>query len=155
MTVIARVINSVPQRSADDTWTKIVSLLAPAHDSAAHRELISIAGIAGSLIARESMTEPIIVFGSGPRVRVRCLYNENALTGDGATETALPTDPTAGDWKMSLPCPKEDLTWISNALAKKSSRITAREMGTSVDDEASEASTRSPITINKEAFLNL
>jgi hypothetical protein len=155
MTVIARVINSVPQRSADDTWTKIVSLLAPAHDSASHRELISIAGIAGSLIARESMTEPIIVFGSGPRVRIRCLYNEDALAGDGASEAALPTNPTAGDWNMSLPCPKEDLTWISNALAKKSSRITAREMGIAVDDETGESSTKSAVTINKEAFLNL
>jgi hypothetical protein len=155
MTVIARIISSVPQRLADDTWTKIVSLLTPDQDLASYRELISIAGIAGSLIARESMTEPIVVFGSGPRVRIRCLYNEDALTGDGASESALPTNPTAGDWNMSLPCPKEDLTWISKALAKKSSRITAREMGTAVDDEAGESSTKSAVIINKEAFLNL
>lgn len=155
MTVIARIINSVPQRSADDTWTKIVFLMAPDQDSASHRELVSIAGIAASLITRESMIEPIVVFGSGPRVRIRCLYNEDALEGDGASEGALPTNPTAGDWNMSLPCPKEDLTWISCALAKKSSRITAREMGTAVEDEDGGSSTKSAVTINKEAFLNL
>jgi hypothetical protein len=155
MTVIARIIRSVPQRSADDTWTKIVSLLAPDQASESYRELISIAGVAGSLIARESMTEPIVVFGSGPRVRIRCLYNEDALTGDGASEGALPTNSTTGDWNMSLPCPKEDLTWITNALARKSSRITAREMGTAVDDEVGESSARSAVIIDKEAFLNL
>lgn len=155
MTVIARVIKSVPHRSADDTWTKIVSLLARDQNSAAYRELLSIAGIAGSLIARESMTEPLVVFGSGPRVRIRCLYNEDAISGDGASEGALPTNPTAGDWNMSLPCPKEDLTWVSKALVKKSSRITAREMGTAVDDEVRESSAQSVITIDKEAFLNL
>lgn len=155
MTVIARIICSVPRRSADDTWMKIVSLLAPDQDSESHRELISIAGIAGSLIARESMTEPIVVLGSGPRVRIRCLYNEDALTGDGASEGALPTNSTTGDWKMSLPCPNEDLTWIPNALARKSTRITAREIGTAVDDEVAESSARSAVTINKEVFLNL
>jgi hypothetical protein len=155
MTVIARIIRSVPQRSADDTWTKIVSLLAPDQNSESYSELISIAGVVGSLIARESMIEPIVVFGSGPRVRIRCLYNEDALTGDGASEGALPTNPTTGDWNMSLPCPKEDLTWIANALARKSSRVTAREMGTAVDDEVGESSAMSAVTINKEAFLNL
>jgi hypothetical protein len=155
MTVFARIISSVPQRSADDTWAKIVSLLAPDQDSESHSELTSIAGIAGSLIARESMTEPIVVFGSGPRVRIRCLYNEDALTGDGASEGVLPTNPTTGDWSISLPCPKEDLTWITNALARKSSRITAREMGTAVDDDVEESSAKSAVTINKEAFLNL
>jgi hypothetical protein len=154
MTVIARIISSVPRRSADDTWTKIVSLLAPDQDSESHRELTSIAGVAGSLIARESMTESIVVFGSGPRVRIRCLYNEDALTGDGASEGALPMNPTTGDWNMSLPCPKEDLIWISNALARKSSRITAREMGTAVD-EVGESSARSAVIIDKEGFLNL
>ncbi len=155
MTVIARIIRSVPQRSADDTWTKVVCLLAPDQDSESYRELISIAGVAGSLIARESMTEPIVVFGSGPRVRIRCLYNEDALTGDGESEGALPTNPTTGDWNLSLPCPKEDLTWITNALVRKSSRVTAREMGTAVDDEVGEPSVMSAVTINKEAFLNL
>jgi hypothetical protein len=155
MTVIARMISSVPRRSADDTWTKIVSLLAPDQDSESHRELISIAGIAGSLIARESMTEPIVVLGSGPRVRIRCMYNEDAITGDDASEGALPTNPTTGEWKMSLPCSKEDLPWITNALARKSSRITAREMGTDVNDEVGESSSRGAVTIDTEAFLNL
>ncbi len=155
MTVISRTIASVPQRSADETWTKIIALLAPEQNSDSRRELASIAGIAASLIARESMTEQIVVFGSGPRVRIRCLYNEDAVIGDDASENALPSDPTSGDWKMSLPCSKDDLTWISNALAKKSSRITAREFGATVDENSGQSTATQAVTINKEAFLNL
>ena len=65
-------------------------------------------------------------------------YDEDAITGDNASETKLATSPTNGDWSMSLPCPEEDLTWVQAALAKRSKRVTARKLGEKLDTDADE-----------------
>ena len=41
---------------------------------------------------------------------------------------------------MSLPCPAEDLSWVSNALKGKSKRVTARDMETVLDSDEEESS---------------
>lgn len=135
MSVIARRFVSVPERTAIATWKAISALLAadPASDPA--RELASVAGIASSLITREAMTSPVIVYGSSPRVRIYCLYNDDAIEGDDANEAPLSFDATDGDWKMSLPCPADDLTWVQNSLKGKTARISARDMTTVLEDE--------------------
>ena len=156
MTVLARRFISIPERTASVTWTAIVSLLAPDEDSAAAAELRSISGIASSLISREAMTAPIVVWGAGPRVRVYCLYNEDAVEGDDANEAALSFNPTDGDWNMSLPCPAEDLAWVKNALIAKSKRISARDMETTLDGDGGEESSRTSTAetaIDLEAFF--
>jgi len=156
MTVVARTFSSIPKRSAVDTWSAIVKLLAPKASSAARKELESIAGIASSLITREAMTAPIVVHGCGPRVRIYCLYNEDAITEDSANEMELAFDATDGDWIMSLPCPPEDLSWVSNSLAKKSKRITARDQAEPYDSEdsaTSQTQSSKAVSLNMEAFL--
>jgi hypothetical protein len=135
MTVVARKFISVPERTATATWKAISDLLAPDSGSHAAGELASISGIASSLITRESMTSPIIIYGSGPRIRIYCLYNDDATEGDDANESPLAFNATAGDWKMSLPCPEDDLSWVRTALSAKSSRISVRDMKTSVGDD--------------------
>lgn len=156
MTVLARRFISIPERTASVTWNAIVSLLAPDEDSAAAAELRSISGIASSLISREAMTAPIVVWGAGPRMRVYCLYNEDAVEGDDANEAALSLNPTDGDWNMSLPCPAEDLAWVKNALRAKSKRISARDMETTLDGDGGEESSRTSTAetaIDLEAFF--
>lgn len=154
MTVIARRIISVPERTATKTWEVISRLLAPDPASPGARELASIAGISSSLITREAMTAPIVLYGSGPRVRIYCLYNEAAVEGDEARESSLPFDATAGDWALSLPCPEEDLSWVQSALAAKTKRISARDMDSSVDDDAnSEKAEVSRVEMDLEAFF--
>lgn len=155
MTVIARRFTSIPERTASATWGAITQLLAPNSKSEAAVELASVAGIAASLISREAMTAPIVVCGSGPRVRTYCLYNEDAVGGDDVNENALSFNPTEGDWKMSLPCPNEDLSWVQGALKAKSNRITARDMNTAFDSEeetCSEANATETI-VDLEAFF--
>jgi hypothetical protein len=155
MTIVARRFVSIPERSASATWDAISQLLAPESDSAAAAELRSVAGVAASLISREAMTSPIVVWGAGPRVRIYCLYNDDAVEGDDANETALPFDTTDGEWYMSLPCPAEDLSWVKNALKSKSKRITARDMETALDSDEEESS-RSGATetiVDLEAFF--
>jgi hypothetical protein len=155
MTVVARRFVSIPTRTASATWAAISRLLAPREKSAASTELASIAGIASSLISREAMTAAIVLYGTGPRVRVYCLYNDDAIDGEDADEMALSFDPTAGDWQMSLPCPSEDLSWVQDALKAKSRRITARDMDTAFDNEEHEASKNNAVetVVDLEAFF--
>ena len=153
MTVLARTVRATPFRPADEAWDVIVGLLAP-NVGAARDELMKVAGVATSLIASGApKNDKIVVWGGGPRVRIDCIYDEDAITGDDASEMKLARSPTDGDWSMSLPCPEEDLTWVQGALAKKSTRITARKLGEKLDTDADESMSDSAATIDKEAFL--
>ncbi len=155
MTIVARKIIATPARSTTKTWEVILDLIAPESNDLAREELLAISGIACSLIADEAMkTAPIVVYGSGPRLRIYGLFDEDAITGDNAREDALSFNTTEGDWHMSLPCQAADLTWVQAALKKLSNRITARDMATDVDIEKDEGShTAKAAEIDKEAFL--
>lgn len=91
---------------------------------------------------------------STARGRVYCLYNEDAITGEDTNEAPLTFCPTEGDWRMSLPCPADDLDWVQTALKERSAHVVAREVGTDVDKEESDKSTTAKgAVINREAFL--
>lgn len=154
MTVLARKVNSVPARLASETWARIVELVAPTNGSA-RTELLSVIGVAASLITRESLRDsPFVVWGDGPRVRVYCLYGDDAIEGTKANESALPDSPTAADtWAASLPCPADDIGWVRAQLARHSARITARDAKEAVDADPADESAESSATINKAAFL--
>jgi hypothetical protein len=153
MSVIARRFASIPERTAMATWKAISALLASDSTLGPARELASVAGIASSLITREAMTSPVVVYGSGPRVRIYCLYNDDAIEGDDANEAPLSFDATAGDWKMSLPCPADDLAWVQNSLRAKSTRIFARDMTAPVEDDESGERKFSGDSVDLEAFF--
>ncbi len=154
MTVIARRFRSIPERSALDTWSAITAALAPTGSSPGRKELEEVAGIASSLITRESMKDSaIVVYGSGPRVRIYCLYGEDAITGDDAAEQSLPEGVMVGDWHMSLPCPADDLEWVQSALKKKGVRISARDLSSDVAEESEPRGKSAGLRVNKEAFF--
>jgi len=118
MSTMARRIKATPERAALDAWRVIAHILSPA-DSPARRELISIEGIAASIIASESPKDaPIVVRGKGPRVRIYCLYDDDAIYGDDVNESELAEYPTEGDWIMSLPADADDVAWVQDALTK-------------------------------------
>jgi hypothetical protein len=155
MTVVARSIKATPARAAIDAWRVIVDLLA-FKESASRADLFGVEGVASSLIASRAMEHsPIVVYGSGPRVRIYCLYDEEAIVGEDANEQTLASNPTEGDWSMSLPCPTEDLKWVAEALAKRSKRITARDLIDAVTDSSTgEGETKSSAAIiDPEAFF--
>ena len=130
MTVIARKIRATPERAASDAWQLIVDLIAP-KDAA------------------------MVVRGKGPRVRLYCLYDDEAISGDDANEAALAECPTEGEWVMSLPADADDVAWVKDALAKKSTRVTVREKSEAFDDgeEKSSKASTTEAAINMEAFL--
>ncbi len=155
MSAVARRIRATPARAASDAWQVIVDLIAP-KDGDARRELLSIAGIASAIISTESpKASPMVVRGKGPRVRMYCLYDEDAVTGDDANEAALAECPTAGDWVMSLPADADDVPWVKDALAKKSTRVKVREKSEPFDDgeEQPGKAATADAAINMEAFL--
>ena len=154
MTVVSRRVLATPARSASAAWDVIVKLVT-ALDGPARQALQRIEGIASCIIAEEAIkTDPCVIFGSGPRLRIYCLYNEDAIVGEDANEAPLTFTPTEGDWQMSLPCLADDLEWVRKALKERSTHVTAREVGTPVDEEPSDASMSSTgAVIDREAFL--
>lgn len=140
--VVARCFASVPARSSDATWTAIVDMLTRGQTGADRDELLAVSGTAAALITDQApITAAIIVTCEGPRTRIRCVYDEDAVTSSGINESSLGFDPLAGEWAVSLPCPAEDLSWVQSSLARYSSRVTARDLADSglAKDEATTA----------------
>lgn len=156
MTVIARKVTAIPARLATEAWEKVIDLVAPSN-AAARAELSGVAGVASSLVTDEAMkAAPIIVTGNGPRLRIYCLYGDDAVEGTKTNESSIPGSPVeSGDWQMSLPCPTDDLEWVRASLKKRSSRIVARDLAeTNLPEEANEESVATKAaTINLESFL--
>lgn len=154
-TIASRTFRSSPHRDAVETWTAIVDLLTQGKLGDARRELLAVVGIASSIITDQAPKEaPIVVTCDGPRTRIYCLYDEDALDGSAAHEASLGFDPLDGEWKVSLPCQKDDLSWVQNALKKHSSRITARDLETGIaSDDDAVSSNAQPLTLDEKGFI--
>lgn len=151
MSVIARQIRATPVRTATESWQVIAQLVCQG-DEAARTAFIAVAGIASSLIASESFKEqPLVVAGSGPRLRVYCLYGEEAIVGDDSNEDPLSWQPTASAWTAFLPCHKDDIAWVDRGLRSKTARFRAYDVAQGIAEE--ETSTRRVrLTIDAERF---
>lgn len=157
MSTIRRDFKASPQRTGSETWRAICNLIAP-KEGASRRELLSVEGIAGQLIASESIKDyPIIVVGTGPRLRIYCLYDDDALEEDNANESTLAANPTEKEtWKVSIPALSEDVNWSGTELKEFSSRITVREMAEDFDtDKTASKSESSSLELDTSTFLKL
>ena len=154
-TVASRTFRSTPQRDALMTWTSIVELLTQGKAGAARTELLAVAGIAASVIADQAPRgAAIVVTCDGPRTRIYCIYDDDAIDGSNANEDSLGFDPLKGDWCVSLPCLLEDLTWVQGALKQHSSRITARDRDAAVStEESSNATKAQALVLDPKGFL--
>ncbi len=142
--IIVRKVASTPVRTASQTWEMIVALLVPDGKSPVRAELMAASGVGASVIASEATgNDAIVVYGDGPRIRIYCVFGDDAIAGEGVNEDPLVSIPTAGKWEMSLPCLAEDLDWTQKKLKNCSSRITARTVGSDVPDQTKNSSTKS------------
>ena len=156
MSTVRRTIRSIPYRDSVATWRFIMALLTQSKNTSAATELEAVAGVAASVIGDGAMRQaPIVVTCDGPRTRLYCTYDEDALDESEASEDALGFDPLKGDWAVSLPCQAEDLEWVQRALAGASKRITARNAadGFEVAESALATTTDSALTLNLESLL--
>lgn len=153
-TVVARKFRSTPYRSAPDTWKSMIDLLTQGRAGDARTELLAVSGVASSVIADQAVKDaPVVVTCDGPRTRIYCIYDEEALDGSDASENSLGFDALAGDWRVSLPCSEEDLSWVQNALKAHSSRITARTVDEAVPAK-NESARSEALTLNPKGFLD-
>lgn len=158
MTTIARrTFASTPQRSALDTWHAIVELLTKGRHGPTRSELLAVEGIAASVITDQAPRDAaIIVTCDGPRTRIYCLYDEDAIDGADANEDALGYDPLAGNWRVSLPCLTDDLGWTDKALQAKTSRIVVRDSAENITpvDEFTGGNSNA-LVLDPKGFLGL
>jgi hypothetical protein len=154
-TVVSRTFASTPKRDAASTWAAIVELLTQGKNSAARNELVAVSGIAASTIADQAPKDhPIVVTCDGPRTRIYCIYDDDAIDGSDANEDPLGFDPLDGDWRISLPCTKDDRAWEQGALKKHSTRITAHGPDDEVaKTEASVVAHAGVLTFDPKGFL--
>lgn len=122
MTILRRDIASIPQRNAEETWKSIVELISGS-DSEDVEQLKNVEAVMSSLITDEVFADhPIVLAGVGPRVKIYTKYYFDALEA-GNDIDRLENNPTAGSWKMAVPCDKDNIDWVKKAVEKKSSRI--------------------------------
>jgi hypothetical protein len=153
-TIASRTFKSTPERDAARTWTVIVDLLTQGREGNARDELLSVAGIAANVIADQTPKDAAItVTCDGPRSRIYCLYDEDAVEGSDANEDPLGFDPLNGDWRISLPCDAEDLTWVQNALKKHSDRISARDRDAAPEADGAKAAKAQRLVFDAKGFL--
>ena len=151
-TVVKRVVRGPPHRDSVETWDFIVQLLTQGKTSAKRDELLAVAGVASSILTEMAPKDAaIVVECKGPRTRIYCLYDEDAIDGSDAKEDALGFDPLEGEWFISLPCPKDDLAWVERALKAKSTRITARDMTSKLGSESDENSKKATADFSFDA----
>ncbi len=154
ITVASRTLRSSPYRDASQTWNFIVDLLCPAGENKARSELLAVVGIAAAVIADGApKSSPIVVTSQGPRTRIYCLYDEDAVLGADANEDTLGFNALKGDWRVSLPCSEDDLLWVQTALRKLTASVTARALDDAVVASELNADVPKPLTIDLKGFL--
>ena len=88
MSIVARKFNSCPVRTASETWAAIITVITDGTTTAA-AALVDIKGIAASIIGDRTLAaNPITFIGTGARLRLYCLYDDDALS-DEASEAKL------------------------------------------------------------------
>lgn len=151
-TVASRTFRSTPHRDSLDTWLAIVELLTRGESTGAKATLLAVKGIAASVIADQAPKgAPIVATCNGPRTRVYCIYDDDAIDGTGENEAALGYDPLKGDWVLSLPCQDSDLTWVQAALKAHSDRVTARSINDKMVETAK--SSDAALVFDPKGFL--
>jgi hypothetical protein len=151
---VRRTFASSPTRDAHATWLAIVDLLTAFCPKQDRDELLAVAGTAASIISDQAPRDvPIIVTCDGPRTRIYCLYDDDALEGSDSNEASLGFDPLKGDWAVSLPCLADDFAWVQAALARHSSRVTARDVAKGITADTAKSEASAGLTFDRAGFL--
>lgn len=138
MSVISRRFAASPARTAADVWDAIVNVIA-ADSDAVKQQLKSITGVIASIISDETpANSPITIIGKGPRLRVYCLYGDDAL-GDEANEAALTWKPFESEWEVYFPVEEVDYDWVTKELQKKHTRFKTFKAGEKINGEEDKA----------------
>jgi hypothetical protein len=146
---IRRDISSIPDRSASETWQRIIDLVT-GDGSKDIQQLKGAAGVMGSIITDEHpAARAIVIEGVGPQLRIYCSYGMNAIE-QGQQVDSLSWNPTAGDWTMHVPCDAENMDWVKKSLAASSPRIKVFDVSEAdrADDDGQKAAAMKEIVVD-------
>lgn len=158
-TVVARKILASPARLSSAAW-KTISDMITKGDPTAAGEFESVKGIASCLINDQALeNHPLVVKNKGPRLRVYCLYGEDAISAEDKNEESLSWSPTGAEWHAFLPCLPDEVEEMAKLVESRSKKFTIYNVEAGIpDDEAVEEKTAAKsanTTINWSAFDKL
>lgn len=137
MSIVSRKFAASPARTAADTWNIIVNVIA-AESESAKQSLNDITGVIASIISDETpANNAITVIGDGPRLRMYCLYGDDAI-GDEANEATLSWKPFENNWEIYFPVEESDYDWVTKLLKEKNSRFKTYKAGEKIEGEDKE-----------------
>ena len=145
-----RDVSAIPLRSAEETWDVVVDIVTGT-DTVDLDQLLSARPVLSSLIADEIFAEhPLTWSGVGTRLVVYLCFGADAIQA-GFDVDDLTWNPTAGDWRLWVPCDVENLAWARESLNEKAPRIELHEPGAAKDERESAreiTSQRGPLRID-------
>jgi hypothetical protein len=119
---IRRDVSSIPQRSAAETWQRIIDLVTGPGSKDA-QQLKDAASVMTSIITDEHpASRAFMVEGVGPQLRIYCRFGMKAIE-EGDDVDALTWNPTEGEWTMHVPCDAENIDWVKASLSRTSPRM--------------------------------
>jgi len=136
MSTVARKFSASPARLASETWSAIAALVCGS-DQKALAEFAAVIGIGSSLLNDQLFeANPMVVISKGPRLRIYCIYGEDAISGEDANEESLSWKPTEEEWHAFLPCTEDELKEITKALKSKSNKFSAYDVDVGLPEDA-------------------
>ena len=148
---VRRDIASIPQRSAEETWAEYRKLVT-GKDSVDVRQFDAAATVMTSLITDESFRdEPLTLTGVSHRLVVYLLHGLDALEA-GSSIDKLGWNPTAGDWKLFVPCPADQYDWVKKTLATRAPRFVILKPGEKVEEDEKAGAEKAAVGVNWGVF---
>lgn len=158
MSTVARRFAASPARLSSDSWKAITTLVCQT-DSTASAEFSKVSGLASSLLNDKTFKDAaFIVKNDGPRLKVYCIYGDDAIDGEDVNEEKLTWQPTQKTWTAFLPCHPDDLPDYQAKLKKVSSKFFVYDLEKGLDDEAAKAEAHqnsAAVSVDWEAFKKL
>ncbi len=159
MSTVARRFVGSPVRLSSDTWKAISALICQTNLTASG-EFERVAGVASCILNDGVFAEnPVVVKNAGPRLRVYCLYGEDATSGEDKNEDALSWKPTEKEWHVFLPCVADEFDETAKSLKGKSTKFSVYNIDKGVpDDEVaskSDGTEAEAISVDWAAFKTL
>ncbi|MGE0875210.1 MAG: hypothetical protein AB7O31_11140 [Burkholderiales bacterium] len=148
---VKRDIASIPLRSGDETWAEYRQLVTgPGSVDAVQFD--AAATVMTSLITDEAFRdEPLNLSGVSHRLVVYLLHGHDALEA-GANIDKLAWNPTAGDWKLFVPCPEEQFEWAKKTLAARAPRFVVLKPGEKNQEEKETEAPEAALGVNWEVL---
>ena len=114
MTTHVRRFASIPARTSTQTWRAVLDVIDPPPET--RKRLEAATNAAAISIAEEvTTTDPIVLIGCGPQLRIYTVHGEDSLNGTHVNERPVPGLAFNIGWKLYIP-PGDDADLLSSLV---------------------------------------